>query len=147
MGDPAAFGLGTFRRLPPRTGCCRLAVSATARATRRTTPSSRSSSRSSTAAARRPCTASPSRRAPSRSASWVTGWARPSRHLHLWHLHRLLRAGWFAHLIVERIHTRPTRTSTASSPKILTPQETDENTPAPGPITPSLKYGAGARRA
>ena len=55
--------------------------------------------------------------------------------------------GWFAHLHVERIHTRPTRTSTVSSPKILTPQETDENTPAPGPITPSLKYGAGARRA
>ena len=55
--------------------------------------------------------------------------------------------GWFANLIFERVHARPTRTSTASSPKILTPQETDENAPAQGPVTPSLKYGAGTRRA
>ena len=55
--------------------------------------------------------------------------------------------GWFAHLIIERIHARPTRVSTASSPKVLTPQETDENAPTSGPTTPSLKYGAGARRA
>ena len=55
--------------------------------------------------------------------------------------------GWFSHLLIERAHARPTRASTASSPKISTPQETDENTPASGPTTPSLKYGAGARRA
>ena len=55
--------------------------------------------------------------------------------------------GWFAHLLFERSHARPTRASTASSPKILTPLETDENTVGSGPTTPSLRYGAGARRA
>ena len=55
--------------------------------------------------------------------------------------------GWFAHPLIERVHARPTRASTASSSKVFTPLETDENTPTSGPTTPSLKYGAGARRA
>ena len=55
--------------------------------------------------------------------------------------------GWSSHLLIERSQARPTRASTASSPKVLIPQETDENTPTSGPTTPSLKYGAGARRA